>query len=94
MEYFYGFNVSGVMTLWVGWGEAVSFEICKMQKIWYCLSRNLDWPPKIKICAEVHFSSLPFYHKNNASIYKSGQLLTCLSCGRAVLLMMLTFIEM
>lgn len=24
MEYFYGFNVSGVMTLWVGWGEALT----------------------------------------------------------------------
>lgn len=48
MEHFYGFNVSGVMTLWVVWGEAVSFEICKMQRIWYCLLRNLDWPPKLR----------------------------------------------
>lgn len=46
MEYFYGFNVSGVMTLWVGRSEAVSFEICEMQKIWYCLLWNLDWPLK------------------------------------------------
>lgn len=63
MEYFYGFNVSGVMTLWVERSEAVSFEICEMQKIWYCLLRNLDWPLKIKICAEVHVSRLLFTAK-------------------------------
>lgn len=43
--------------------KSVSLKICLMEKTWYCLLRNLDWPPKIKICAEVHFSSLSFATK-------------------------------
>lgn len=30
IEYVYGYNVSGVMTVWAGWNEAVHFEICKI----------------------------------------------------------------
>lgn len=61
MEYFYGFNVSGVMTLWVGWGEALTvLRSVKCRKLGTAFS---DGPPKIKICAEVHFSSSPFTTK-------------------------------
>lgn len=63
IEYFYGYNVSGVMTV-CGW-DGVKLSILKSVK---CRKlgtafQETDCSPKINICAEVHFSSSPVTSK-------------------------------
>lgn len=64
MEYFYGFDASGVITLWVGWGEALSVLKSVKCRIALILPfEELRLAPKIKICAEAHFSNFRFTTK-------------------------------